>query len=428
MIPTKKYFHLFLILSEFILAITMMNLFVYGIRLKYDIYEIFWICSKIKTISEMLEEKIGPLYPENITNFNYSTYTDLKKLLNRDNNFHYIDYINSCSKQDNKKCGKLDTLGNYLCIPNNNICPINELKYIETIDKDFYQRESKLDLGNNFSLILSNGDNDERVKDKEIVVFLYTETPRYINDNNFKFDVQLFKDLFNIEEDKFDNTKEYAKAKKHIQNRMNEDKNTDKYAKLINNQNFTLYSKNYIGFKSIKDMKLLISKKDNLINLYKIDFPNLASTIFSIFCFITFLILIIFSLIRFFSSEKPKKYEKYPDLVSKLIICGIYLTVFIGYFIYFIYICAIGTDSHNCSDLKKIKSDDFIEDYIKEVCDKITLQKYVIVIGLVLFIISIILFIIAFFIEKIYILILKLQGRKLDLQWLRIEKKYKLSY
>ena len=428
MISTKKKFHLLLIISECILAITMMNLFVYGIKLRYDKYNIFWICSKIITINKILEEykQISPLYIGNITN--NLKFEDLINLINNESNSNYIDLlneINECSN-DTINCGKLDTYGNYLCIPKGKECPINNIEY-----KDKAQSNNELDflkinlnLNSNSTLYFHNRSTTGKDNENKILVFFYNGNPQYIDNKNFIFDEKLFKELFNEDS----NSEEYSEAKNYIKKKMNEEENRDTDASLIiSNDNITLYYKNFIGFRSIKEMNLLLRKKTTLLKLYKLDFPNLPSTIISIFCFVIFLILMIFSLIKFFSKERQKKFEKNPDLISKLVISGIYLAVFIGYFVYFVYICVIANDNHNCSDLKKIKSDKFIENYIKEVCNKIILQKIIIIVELFFLCLSLILFIISFFIEKIYILTLRLRGKKFELQWIRMQKKYKLS-
>lgn len=427
MIPTKKIFHLFLIISEFIIAVAMINLFVYGIRLRYDKYKIFWICSKIITINKILEEykQISPLYFENITN--NLEYDDLINLTNSESNSNYINLLNESNKcsNDTINCGKLDTYGNNLCFPKGKECPINEIKYSDKDqpNNDFEASQHKLNINSNYTLYFYNKPTGKDYE-KKILVFFYNGNPQYINNKNCKFDDKLFKELFN----KNSKSKEYSKAKKYIEKKMNEEENKDKDAtEIISNDNITLYYKNFIGFNSIKEINLLLRKKNTLLKLYKIDFPNLASTVISIFCFVIFLFLMIFSLIKFFSKKRQIKFEKNPDLISKLVISGIYLTVFIGYFIYFVYICVIANDNHNCSDLKKIKSDKFIENYIEEVCNKIILQKIVIIVELVFLFISLILFIISFFIEKIYIFTLRIKGKKFELQWLRMEKKYKLS-
>ena len=424
MIPTKKIFHLLLIISDFILVVIMMNLFVYGIKLRYDKYNIFWICSKIITINKLLEEskQISPLYIENITSL--KSFEDLINLKNNNNiwNSSYIDLLNKNNECSNEtiNCGKLDSFGHYLCISKGEICPINEIKYNEggELNNTF-----ELTLDKNYTLYFNNKTTGKDSENK-ILVYFYKGNPQYINEQNFIFDEKLFKELFNEN----NNSKKYTNFNDYKNKKMNEEENKDTDATvIISNANITFYYKNFIGFGSLKDMDLLMDKKKTLLKLYKLDFPNLPSTIISIFCFVIFLILMIFSLIKFFSKERQKKFKKNPDLISKIVISGIYLLVFIGYFVYFVYICVIMNENHNCSKLKKIKADKFIVNNIKEVCNKIILQKIIIIVELFFLCISLILFIISFFIEKLYILILRLRGKKFELQWLRLEKKYKLS-
>ena len=121
-------------------------------------------------------------------------------------------------------------------------------------------------------------------------------------------------------------------------------------------------------------------------------------------------------------------YIKNKDLLPKLIIFGFYIIVFIGNLIYLIYICVKININNNCTDLKKIESDDNIKDYIKDICKIIDQKLFLIISGFFLFFVSLILFIIAWFFEKLYESYLRIKGRKLDLQWRYMERKYNLSY
>ena len=121
-------------------------------------------------------------------------------------------------------------------------------------------------------------------------------------------------------------------------------------------------------------------------------------------------------------------YIKNKDLLPKLIIFGFYIIVFIGNLIYLIYICIKININNNCTDLKKIESDDNIKDYIKDICKIIDQKLFLIISGFFLFLVSLILFIIAWFFEKLYEPYLRIKGRKLDLQWRYMERKYNLSY
>ena len=165
-------------------------------------------------------------------------------------------------------------------------------------------------------------------------------------------------------------------------------------------------------------------EKDYLLSLNSIDFPNLPFTILALISFVALIILIIFSLVRFFGNETRKNiYIKNKDLLPHLIIIGIYLTVLIGNLIYFIYICVKLNYNNKCTDLRKIKSDNNIINYIEEACKRITKNNWFIITGLILFFFSFIFFIIGWFFEQLYESYLKIKGRKLDLQSIYMEKK-----
>jgi hypothetical protein len=177
-------------------------------------------------------------------------------------------------------------------------------------------------------------------------------------------------------------------------------------------------------------MEFLIeeTKKDHFKKLYKIDFPNLPSTILAIFSFVTLLVLIIVSLKKFLAKEKKKTvYIRYPELKTKLIISGIYLTIFLGYLIYLIYICCKINKKNKCFKLKKIKSDKFIEKHISDICDDIIEKSRLDISGIVLFLISFILFVIGLGFEQLYIIWLEMNGKTLELQWINIKNKYKIT-
>ena len=110
----------------------------------------------------------------------------------------YLYYLNlsvleneECQK-GYKKCGKLDDMGNYLCLPENDECPINDIIVSSRLRDDLA----------NYNYTIVNGKfyyytniSDKPVISKLKVVegkmcmdrtYYYTEYPQYVLDNNFK--------------------------------------------------------------------------------------------------------------------------------------------------------------------------------------------------------------------------------------------------
>lgn len=210
---------------------------------------------------------------------------------------HYIAKKEKC-EANYKKCGILDTYGNILCIPNNEECPINNILLYSKSSSSPKNDDKTLDNKH----IEIKTENEQIEKGIIIVDILFNNsTMYYINEDNFIFDNNTFEEYY-----KNDNISDNKEVDNYIKDRLFEQSNIDIYYKDVNN---TIYYKNYIGFKNYKDMEFLIeeTKKDHFKKLYKIDFPNLQSTILAIFSFFTLLALIIVSLEKFLAKEKRKQ-------------------------------------------------------------------------------------------------------------------------
>ena len=426
MIPPHKMVHLFLMISEFILALMTLIFFTIGIILKKNTEKIIWICSKIDTVNKMLIDNIKkePITSIKIINSNeYETETMNNSYM------HFYSHIakKDICEADYKKCGILDTYQNILCIPNDEECPINNIVVLHNNPPPPPPPKENYDTTlNNKNIIKIKTDNNN-IENNIIVDFsLNNETLNYINKGNFIFDNDTFEEYYH-EYSKNDNIYGNTKVNNYINKMISEKSNIDKYYKIANN---IVYYKNYIGFKNYKEMEFLIeeTQKDHFKKLYKIDFPNLPSTILSIFSFFTLLVLIIASLKKFIAKEKKKTvYIKYPELKSKLIISGIYLTIFLGYFIYLIYICFKINNKNKCTKLKKIKSDEFVENHISDICNDIIKKRSLDISGIVIFPISFILFLIGLCFEQLYIIWLEMKGKVLELQWIKMKKQFKIA-
>ena len=303
-IPIKNYFHLFLIISEFILATMLLTIFAFGVKLNKEKgkLERVWICSKIIAVDNMLNENINLQPIESIT-YNQNEGINIKSKLNNNYTIYLLNNAtkNGCDTKF-KKCGILDTYGNYMCIPEDEPCPINEIKIEKKNNNN--KKYNSLDYSIEDNLYYTNNSFNNN-----IIVYLNNKKnyTYFINEYNFKVDEDIYNEYF---EDKADLTIEpfgHNKSVEYIQKKINDDKNKDKYVKNISD---IFFIKNYIGFKSYEDLNLLISQKEYLLELNQIEFPNITATVFAMISFVTLLFLIIFSLTQFFNVEKRSYINK----------------------------------------------------------------------------------------------------------------------
>lgn len=93
-----------------------------------------------------------------------------------------------------KKCGKLDDMNNYLCIPNDEECPINDIIGSYVRRPDLEQNYSYTNISNKYFYYTNSSDNPIisklKVTEGKLCIdktYYYTEFPQYILDNNFKY-------------------------------------------------------------------------------------------------------------------------------------------------------------------------------------------------------------------------------------------------
>ena len=171
-------------------------------------------------------------------------------------------YQNEECKEGYKKCGKLDDNGNYLCIPNEEECPINDIIISETELPELIEEKYKYIYLNDTYVYFTNEKKDNSVivklKVSENKVCLYklyhhTDYPQYILTN----DLDKFECKFKI------NGKLYDESIKSIDNRIKydfyEDSDLGIDTKIYNSyiydfpyhslqEEMILYPKHYIGF------------------------------------------------------------------------------------------------------------------------------------------------------------------------------------
>jgi hypothetical protein len=122
MIAPRKWVHLLLILSELMLIAAHIILVVMYSKYKKPSWnEKIWMGSKIKTIEKIMNENNNKIYPILEVNDNSN--------ISYNKNYQYLlehSSRSTCSG-NYKKCGILDSMGNIMCIPNEDTCPINNL-------------------------------------------------------------------------------------------------------------------------------------------------------------------------------------------------------------------------------------------------------------------------------------------------------------
>ena len=355
-----------------------------------------WIGSKILTLEDIIKENNNILKPIlNISSNGTITYY-------KDNYETLLKHSKKECEKNYKPCGILDTLGNTMCIPEDDKCPINDIVVdLKTKKDDYIDRGYEVgyleNLDFNNYLYYRNIETENK-----IVVKLNKEenTPRYIHEGNFKFDNETYEDYimdtdyYGTDDDEvysycidanYKNNKK-KKLRKLIANneygniditsyilqRFNESINIDKtFTKISDN----LFAGNYIGFKDSSHLKDYTNFE--LYNLYFIIFPNYTSYIF---CFFGLIIVGFFAISQLWLIILNIRDD---DSENKKSFCWIfipYLIFFIGYFSYILYEYFNIYKNRRPSDLTKVKADPFLEDLLKEIQDRHMDEKLILVI------------------------------------------------
>ena len=357
-------------LSIFILSII-------GCIKKIKRYEKIWFCSKILTLKQIVIDNLNNIYPfEKIISEN--NYTFINK------NYSYL--LRHSTKEDCepnfKKCGILDTNQNIMCIPQSDICPINEIK--TNLNLTSYNHYTKF-YYYDYELYFSN----ESINDNIVINLTINDgLPKFINADNFIFDEKTFLEGESsytdeagdktIDENNNDTFIFYGNRDltTYILKKFNEKKNIDKsYKHLYGN----LYSRKYIGFDNIEEINIFINT-DFSYN-YKKKFPNTAAIVFG-YIGIGYNLLFITSICL---SDKKHAF-----------LFIMYIPFFIGYFIYFIKIFVdLQKKKINCRLLKNIKTEEYIQDFIKTFCDYNEYKNIFLLVLIIIFCFSFVLMIIS---------------------------------
>ena len=382
-------------------------------------FQYIYYLSKILTIKNII---LNNHYSEILNGFTNSgaqmtvpnTYRNLLKL---------VENKNEC-KTGYKPCGILDTYGNVLCIEEFFECPVNKAK-ADRISKESiyssqnYKSVSLNEMSNGYKFFYSNQFNEGNV----ISIIIKTkDEPKYITNSNFILDSEAFKEvfgdkdlldqiadafglkgdnkekndddavdkvikIFQVTEEIVDEYSLVLKGAKLLYTVLNYEynKNVEKFNEYVKEQidildednidifyediGDNMYAKNYIGFRSVEDIKKFL-KFD--YDIYKKKFPSfkgaLAALIIGIIMILISLVMIIFLCVE----EKDEK-----DIIVLVIIESIIHYGFaLGYFIYALCIYFMVNKNKTLDELKAIKSDQFIngmiDDFVSE-CQKSTL-------------------------------------------------------
>ena len=359
MIAPRKYVHLLLMISELILIGAALFMIIISDGTDWD--RKIWIGSKILTLENITKIFYKETYPLNSINNEEEIDSYMKSYES------LLQHSGSSCETHYKKCGILDTMGNIMCIPETDECPINDM--IESQTTNVYSslgyHEGRF---NTSKLYYRNGETNNSIIAK---VIKSEKPPKIINEFNLIFDNETYNDSLTLssdgsydgydggydyggggdwgggdiggggggfrkrrkleeEEDARWGNKEYTK---YIWERLDDEINLDKSYKNISNDT---YVGNYLGFKDYSNLEKYMSL--DLYNLYFIVFPNTAAYVFCYFLIVIFIGLIIFSLTRFLHKDVPNEgFDPCAVLMGKLFIIIPYLIFFIGYFIYIVY-------------------------------------------------------------------------------------------
>ena len=332
MIAPRKYVHMFLIFSELIIiGIICLIMAIYTIRPKKHSKYIVWIASKILTVNKLIKQNNYEIYPildinsNNIKKFYNQNYETLLKHSNKNCENYY------------KKYGLLDILGNIMCIPENEECPINEVivdydfKYDEYISKGY--KVSFLErLSSGYNLYYTNKAINNKIVAK---LDLFDTYPKYITEDNFIFDSDTYKrnSFETIGVSSFDDDNDWddrddfggsggddigageggfrnliggyhgdEKTTRYINNSFNAIDNVDKSFQYVGNN---LYIGNYIGFRDYNNKKTFMDI--DLYYLFLYPFPNEIS--FYLCCphVVSYIMLIVISLTRCCHKDQPNE-------------------------------------------------------------------------------------------------------------------------
>ena len=379
-----------------------------------------WIGSKILTLEKLINKNNNYLYPILSIDLegNITRYKEKYEWLLKHSGENCTKYY--------KKCGILDTLGNIMCIPKDEQCPINDI-FIDSISKkdeyinEGYQVGFIKNLSTNSCIYYTNNQTENNIITK---IEISETVPKYINESNLIFDEDSFDEYYTPpkdDDDKFDNDDDFwddwddyhsykvkSQSKKkltfkisekeykfgdqytdpYIRERFNDEINIDKtYTKISDN----LYVGNYLGFKDYESMKNFSDLK--LYDIYFTVFPNNIAYIFCYICGIAYVLAILIYIWLLYTGVMNPEERIYPWILAFFP----YLAVFLGFFTYTLYERSVIYRDKMPFDLIDIKADPFLEDLLREIKGR-HCEESILVLVVILFSSSVGVLIFAFFV------------------------------
>lgn len=367
-----KPFKILTIALFYISILTLISAFLLMI-IKYDRtswFQKIWMGSKILTIKSIMETNNNELKPLISIEFNGRGVPSTK--------YSYSDLLKHSGKtceKNYKKCGILDTLGNIMCIPEEEDCPINRIVFDSRDKADEY-----IDKGYHIGATYDDSDymyyTNTSTDDKIVSKYVYTrKIQKYINEDNLVVDGKTYKEYYDSKYADYSNnyhrdddySSYYTKKSfyyygftsdievdQYILKKMDEEINIDK--SYYTNVSDTLYLGNYIGFYNSQFMDEFTN-----VDLYKYYFNIFPNFTAYVFCYICAIACIIGGALYGFSLQ----YEDEQEVVLLYFLGIPYFVIFLGFYIYILYKYVDIYKNEKPFDLKNIKADPFLEDLLK---------------------------------------------------------------
>ena len=235
-------------------------------------------------------------------------------------NYRNINNIRQMCLPQEKKCGLIDSLGNFLCIPIDFSCPINYINISNNSSQVNFSHFHQVNIVENISLIYSNTNTEGRI----LVEFRVSEKipcadPDYENtgDNEVYILDKFYhrnKCFQGISGNKYDNRYNYLDTYEYSKlvidsGLINELKKLPFFPYESNlNHSINLYTRNFIGF-NISCLRVLEKKNVTMEDISKsigyilLHFPKFKDYfwiwhLFIVFTTISFILILIFSIVQ----------------------------------------------------------------------------------------------------------------------------------
>ena len=386
--------HILLIISELIIiAVSITIIINYQIM---DYKEKVWMGSKIFSVENVIRANNNYTYPMTYIGGSGIFYAYKAKY-----NYDYLlKHSGSSCEEHYKKCGILDTMGNIMCIPETDECPINDV-----IDEETYNKT------NNPEEYIKSGDlyySNKKTENSIITKVSYSWSNNIINNSTLVFDEDAYDEFRPKSSSSYDSdyqsSEVYIKpnyettdAMKYIRERLKDDINKDKsYRKLCEDT----YGGNYLGFKDYSSLEKFTNL--DLYQLYFISFPNKTADVFCYIFLAIFTGMIIYSISRIYKEDENNGLSNSDRAMDEQIVLHmVYIICFVGFFLYIVYEYDNIYNQMRHEELLEIKGDPFFEDLIQEIYDR-NPKPYVFFIFITLYIVSLILFILAWILNHCF--------------------------